>query len=554
MLLAPIGSDHTGLNFNYQSAPVSSAAFTTTFTFVPNGWNLSLVLNNNTITSQGGPPAAFASGAGCEASFYQGFGGTPPPQLTPNNDFALLLDSWQALTDANGDAGGVFTYSSAQIYQQWQDPCNPAYTPDEVGYYMTQRVSTSPVSLNSPANSARTTTGDTYSATVTYTGTTLTLNMFNVTAGGTCSPVTSGSCFSYSWQNLSIPTWVKGTTAYVGLASGNDGVPATTYPLYINSWTYTNLSAAATPTFSSGTGPDSGTQSVTISDLSPGTVICYNTTGAPATNGIGGCASGTHYTGAISVSSGETIYAVAGTGTSSYGDSAVGSAAYRIGSTASQPTFSPSQGVYDGDQTVVLTTAHGGVICYNTTGSPATNGSTGCTTGTLYSTPITVSSNETLYAVAGGAGSADSGVGSAAYTISPYWGGTKTSPLPANTPAFSPPPGTYSGTQTVSLSSTTSGTYICYLLASTSTPPTILPYPDSVGGCSTGTLYSTPVSVSSNQILYAVTGANNGGLTTTPGLALAPSSPAEGTYTINSGSQGQAPGAPMNVQSAAKPQ
>jgi hypothetical protein len=60
------------------------------------------------------------------------------------------------------------------------------------------------------------------------------------------------------------------------------------------------------------------------------------------------------------------------------------------------------------------------VICWNTTGSPATNGATGCTTGTLISGTsgnITVSSSETVYAVAGGTGYTDSSAGSAAYVI-----------------------------------------------------------------------------------------------------------------------------------------
>lgn len=455
MNLMPVGSSHTGLNFNYQAGAVSAQAFSSTFTFIPNGWNLSFVLNNNTVPDQGSSPASFASGAGCEASFYQAFG-TYPTAWSPNNIFALELDQWSPLTDANGTSA-TFSYSSAQIYQTWQSPCNPAYTPGEIGYYATQKVSTSPVPLNSPANTTLTTTGHTYSATLVYTGTDLTLNLYDMTAGGSCP---GASCFSYTWQDLSIPTWVNGTTAYVGLASGNSGAPATSSPLYINSWTYTNLSAAATPTFSLAGGTYSGTQSVTISDSSSGAIICYNTTGAPATNGIGGCEGGTLYTGAISVTSGETIYAVAGSGTSSYGDSAVASSAYQIGTTASQPTFFPAQGVYDGNQTVTLTAAQGAVICYSTTGSPAPNGSTGCTTGTLYSGPITISANETLYAASGGTGFTNSSVGSATYTISPFWGGPTvdtTSPLPANSPTFLPLPGSYSATQNVTISSTTPG-------------------------------------------------------------------------------------------------
>jgi len=41
---------------------------------------------------------------------------------------------------------------------------------------------------------------------------------------------------------------------------------------------------------------------------------------------------------------------------------------------ASTPTFSPVAGSYSGTQTVTISASTGGVICYNTTGSPATNG------------------------------------------------------------------------------------------------------------------------------------------------------------------------------------
>jgi hypothetical protein len=69
---------------------------------------------------------------------------------------------------------------------------------------------------------------------------------------------------------------------------------------------------------------------------------------------------------------------------------------------------------------VAISTTLGTVECYNTTGAPATNGSTGCAAGTLYTGAVPVSSSETLYAVAGGTGYADSSVASAGYTISPY--------------------------------------------------------------------------------------------------------------------------------------
>lgn len=86
--------------------------------------------------------------------------------------------------------------------------------------------------------------------------------------------------------------------------------------------------------------------------------------------------------------------------------------------TAGTPTFSPVAGTYSGAQAITISTSSGGaIICYSTTVTPATNGTTGCTTGTLYAGPVAITTTSTLSAVAGGTGFTDSSVGSAAYTI-----------------------------------------------------------------------------------------------------------------------------------------
>lgn len=244
---------------------------------------------------------------------------------------------------------------------------------------------------------------------------------------------------------------------------------------------------ASEPTFSPVGGSYGPSQSVAIS-AATGSVICWNTTGSPATNGSTGCTTGTLYTGAITVSSSETLYAVAG-GTG-FSDSVIGSATYTINGSAATPTFSPGAGSYGPAQSVVITATSGSVICWNTTGSPETNGSTGCTTGTLYSGAITVSSSETLYAVAGGTGYSDSSVGSAAYTINGS----------VSAPSFSPGAGTYSSAQTVTVTSATSGTTICYT-TDNSTPAASTP-----GTCSAGTTLTNggSVTVSSSLTLKAL--------------------------------------------------
>jgi hypothetical protein len=91
--------------------------------------------------------------------------------------------------------------------------------------------------------------------------------------------------------------------------------------------------------------------------------------------------------------------------------------------TAATPTFFPVGGIYGTAQSVAISAATGPVICWSTAGAPATDGTTGCTTGSLYTAPVTVSVSETLYAIAGGTGYVDSSVGSAIYIITGGGGG-----------------------------------------------------------------------------------------------------------------------------------
>jgi hypothetical protein len=87
---------------------------------------------------------------------------------------------------------------------------------------------------------------------------------------------------------------------------------------------------------------------------------------------------------------------------------------------AATPTFSPVAGTYIGTQNVTPSTTSGTVICFTTNGTtPATNGASGCTAGTLFTTAVPVSTSLTLKAIAGGAGFTDSSVASAVYTINP---------------------------------------------------------------------------------------------------------------------------------------
>src|SRR5579872_1632466 len=83
-------------------------------------------------------------------------------------------------------------------------------------------------------------------------------------------------------------------------------------------------------------------------------------------------------------------------------------------SAVATPTFSPAPGTYTSAQSVTISDATpNSVIFYTTDGTPPGTS----TTATQYSGPIPVSSTETIEAIAGASGFANSGVVTATYTI-----------------------------------------------------------------------------------------------------------------------------------------
>jgi hypothetical protein len=259
---------------------------------------------------------------------------------------------------------------------------------------------------------------------------------------------------------------------------------------------------AATVTFSPAAGTYTSAQSVTISTATPSATIYYTTNGSTPTT------SSAMYAGSITVSSTETVQAIA---VASGSTSTAGSATYTINLPAATVTFSPAGGTYTSAQPVTIGTTTPSATIYYTT-----NGSTPTTSSAVYSGPVTVSSTETVQAIAIASGYSTSAAGSAAYTIN----------LPAATPTFSPAGGTYTSAQSVTLGTTTPSATI-YYTTNGSTPTT------------SSAVYTGSITVSSTETIKAIAVASGystsaaGSATYTINLpAATPTfSPAGGTYT-----------------------
>jgi len=202
------------------------------------------------------------------------------------------------------------------------------------------------------------------------------------------------------WTDSSGNLWLFGGYGYD--ASGNLG--------YLNDlWkvppSATSPPATATPTFSPSAGTYASSQAVTISDATAGATIYYTTNGTAPT------VSSAVYAGPVTIASSETLEAIATA--SGHSTSAVATAAYTINlPAAAAPAFSPVAGTYTATQTVAISDATAGATIYYTT-----NGTAPTVSSAVYAGPITVSSTETIEAIAAATGHSTSPVATAAYTI-----------------------------------------------------------------------------------------------------------------------------------------
>jgi N-acetylneuraminic acid mutarotase len=284
------------------------------------------------------------------------------------------------------------------------------------------------------------------------------------TTDGTTPTVNSANFQTTTWAPLSIP--YSETLKAIAVASG-------CLTSAVATATYTLPPQAATPTFSLPAGTYTSFQTVTISDTTPGATIYYTTNGS-----LPNLSSGV-YSGPISIANAYTpIWAIAAA--SDYSTSNMAVADYTLNlPDATVPTFSVGFGTYNTPQTVTISDSTPGATIYYqvNTGYPTTS-------SPVYSGPITVSSTESLWAMATASNYFGSGPVGGTYIINPL------APQTA-TPTFSVPAGTYSASQTVSISDATSGASI-YYSTDGSSPTT------------SSTFYSGPVTVSSNETLKAI--------------------------------------------------
>lgn len=393
-----------------------------------------------------------SGGSGLKNIYYTTDGSTPTNASTVYSS-AISVSSNETIkaiaydNAGNSSAVGTFTYVIDTVA-----PADPTATPGSGDYNSSQTVTLSSSDDNSGV------------AAIYYT--------------------TNGSTPNSSSTLYTAPILISSSTTLKTIAYDNAGNPSN-----VATYTYViDTIAPTTPSASPGAGSYNSNQSVTLSSTDSGgsglKEIRYTTDGSTPNN------SSTLYTSAISVSSSETIKAIAYDNAGNA--SSVGTYAYVIDKVApTDPLASPSAGSYNSTQMVSLSSTDSGgsglsAIYYTTDGSIPSNSST------VYTTPITVASSETIKAIAyDGAGNA-SGVASFTYIID------STAPT---TPTAAPGSGLYNSTQNVTLSSSDSGgsgLKDIYYTTDGSTPD------------NTSAVYSGPINVSANETIKAIAYDNAG--------------------------------------------
>jgi hypothetical protein len=260
---------------------------------------------------------------------------------------------------------------------------------------------------------------------------------FAIAAGGTCN-FDSGLPAAASCT-LNVTFTPTATGARTGTLSFSTNAPNSPNLVQL-SGTGAQTAQAATPVIAPGTGSYTTNQTVTITDSTSGAVIYFSTDGSTPTT------SSTKYAAPITVSrTGTVVQAIAVA--PGYTNSAIATATYTLN--AVTPVLTPPGGVYNGPQSVAISTASTGAAIYYTT-----NGTVPTTESTLYTVPIAVTASGTqIQAIAALRGYNNSPVATGTYTIQP-----PTAMLSPSALSFgNQSQGSASAAQTLTLKNTSSG-------------------------------------------------------------------------------------------------
>lgn len=225
------------------------------------------------------------------------------------------------------------------------------------------------------------------------------------------------------------------------------------------------LQQVKTPTFSEGTGTYNNYKDITLSCETSGATIRYTTNNTEPTS------TSTEYTGAITVNATGTVIR-AKAFKDGMAASAEASATYTL--TCATPALTTGGTFYTNQSVEITCETTDAVVRYTTNGNDPTESSD------VYSEAISVTQTTTIKAKAFKTGMNASGVASATYT------------LKCKAPTFEVEAGTYTGAQTVTISSTTPGVTIRYTTNGNNPSTT------------SGTVYSEPITVSSSQTVKAI--------------------------------------------------
>jgi len=194
---------------------------------------------------------------------------------------------------------------------------------------------------------------------------------------------------------------------------------------------------APTPVLSVGTGTYTAEQAVALNSTLTDSLVHYTTNGADPTGSDSSVSPG----GTVNVTTSQTLKAR--TFKSGWSSSNLASADYTL--QVPVVSFSLTQGTYNTDQSLTLSSGLSGVtIRYTTDGTTPTGSST------AYNTPLSIGATQTVKAIGWRSGWTESVNDQRTYTMK------------VAVPAPSPTPGSHTSPPTVTLTTTTSGTTIHY--------------------------------------------------------------------------------------------